>query len=393
MPPNVVSKSISQPLAKPSWNPLNCTGTDLPANLTVMVKMLAIVLLVTDHVRLMPDPWLPFLPQLAMIPGPIFKHTLQILFLVSAIAIVFNRRLRLFSLLLGSTILLAVLSSKAYYGNNKIFCGLMLFLSGCYMPEGPNFLGWQLGLTYFGAGLNKVLDVNWHTGIFFENWAVNRLHNAWYIAVSSKLPSMWLARFMCWSTIVTELGAVPLVLIPRLYFWGGLANILFQCCLLLFVGDTFTLFFYSMCGATLALVTWPNSPLLVVYGPGSQLCKRVRNAFQWLDFDRRFEWIPYRTDIGDNSGAEGLRLIAGDKTYDGFVALRMITLYNPITYFAIAAAIAGSRYLPRGEASLSRRLIVLIALVLLMPPLTWVVDRLRRNDGWPSKRLGARTIS
>ncbi len=371
---------------KPSWNPLRCTGTDLPTNLTVMVKMLAITLLITNHVRSMPDPWLPFIPFVDKIPGPIFQHTLQTTFLCSAIAIVFNRRIRLFSLILGSTMLLAILSSKAYYGNNKAFCGLMLFFAGCYVRGGPNFISWQLGLTYFGAGLNKVLDVDWHTGVFFENWAVNRLHQPWYIALDAKLPSLWLAKFMCWSTIVNELGAVPLVLIPRLYFWGGLANIFFQSCLLLFVGNTFTLFFYGMCGATFALVTWPQ-PLIVMYDPESRFGERARKLLQWWDVDGRFQWTPHQAGssakhgVSNAGGAKGLHLLAENKIYTGFRALRMIVLYNPVTYFVIAAAIAASGDIPTGGAALYRRLIVVTAIVLLMPPLAWMIDTVRGSSG------------
>ena len=32
-----------------SWNPLKCRGTDLPLNLTVMVKVLAIVVLLVNE--------------------------------------------------------------------------------------------------------------------------------------------------------------------------------------------------------------------------------------------------------------------------------------------------------------------------------------------------------
>ena len=52
----------------------------------------------------------------------------------------------------------------------------------------------------------------------------------------------------------------------------------------------------------------------------------------------------------------------------------MIVLYNPITWFVIAAAIAAVEYVP-GPAALYRRLIVGAALVLLMPPLAYVADR------------------
>ena len=39
---------------------------------------------------------------------------------------------------------------------------------------------------------------------------------------------MVLARLMCWTTIVTELGVVPAIFIPRLQYWAVCANILFQ---------------------------------------------------------------------------------------------------------------------------------------------------------------------
>jgi hypothetical protein len=364
----------------PSWNPLKTTGTDLPVNLTILVKVLAIVLIVVNHVRILPDPWLPFIPWIDWFPAVPFQRTLQTVFLVSALAIVFNRRIRLFSLILGATILLGVVSSKAYYGNNKTFCGLMLFLSGLYKPGGPPFLRWQLAITYFGAGLNKALDADWHSGVFFENWAVHRLHQPLYITLDALLPSMVLARFMCWSTIVTELATVPCILIPSLNYWAVLANIFFQSSLLLFTGTTFTLFFYSMTACSLAFVTWPDAPLRVLYNPDRKFLKRVRKFFESWDVDGRFLWTPYQPGhpspyvVPPGAAHVPLHLLAGGKIYSGFRALRMIVLYNPITYFVIAASIAALENLP-GQAMLYRRLIVGAALVLLMPPLAYLADK------------------
>jgi hypothetical protein len=353
-----------------SWNPLKCTGTDLPVNLTILVKVLAIVLLVTNHVRILPDPWLSFVPWINLIPGVPFQRTLQTVFVVSALAIVFNRRLRLSSLILGGTILLAVVSSKAYYGNNKTFCGLMLFLSGLYKPGGPPFLRWQLAITYFGAGLNKALDGDWHTGVFFENWAVNRLHQPWYIAADSILPPMVLARFTCWTTIVTELATVPCILIPQLNYWAVLANIFFQSSLLLFTGTTFTLFFYAMTAASLAFVTWPEGPVRVRYD--AERSEGMRRFFQSWDVDGRFAWTLYPLK---SEARNGLQVQVGEKVYRGFQALRMMVLLNPITYFAIAASIAAFGDVP-GPSALYRRLIVGTSLVFLMPPLAWLADRI-----------------
>ena len=372
------SEAASGSACRPSWNPLKCGGADLPANLTILVKTLAIVLLMTNHVRLLPDPWLSFIPAIDLIPAAPFQRTLQTVFVLAAVAIVFNRRIRFFSLVLGSTMLLAVVSSKAYYGNNKTFCGLMFLLSGLYKPGGYPFLRWQLAITYFGAGLNKLLDGDWHTGVFFENWAVHRLHQPWYIALDDWLPPLVLAKFMCWTTILTELGIVPFLLLPRLYPWAIVLNILFQASLLLFTGTTFTLFFYSMTAASLAFVHWPETALSVTYRPDRPLGRWACAFLQPWDFDRRFTFLPLPPAAGEEEprlpSPVTLRFSLGDRIYSNFRAVRMIVLLNPVTYFVLAGAIAACEAAPL--AALLRRIIVAASLALLLPPLAWIADTL-----------------
>jgi hypothetical protein len=373
---NTEVTSDVHPTAAPSWNPLRCIGTGLPVNLTIMVKVLAIALLLTNHVQLLPDPWLSFIPAIDLIPSLPFKRTIQVIFVVSALAIVFNRRTRISATVLGSTMLLAVVSSKAYYGNNKTFCGLMLLLAGLYKPGGPPFIRWQLALTYFGAGLNKLFDHDWHTGVFFEYWSVQRLHEHAYMALDSLLPRLWLGRLMCWFTIVTELGVVPCLLLPSLYYWGALANILFQCGLLLFVGNTFTMFFYGMSSASFAFVKWPSLPMRVLYEPSGGFSQTLRRFLTWIDVDRQYLWTP--SDVRPESAADEasripLKLITDDTTYTGYRALRMILLYNPVTYIVIVAALASAGY--SEGPYLYRRILIGSALVLLLPPLAWCMDR------------------
>jgi hypothetical protein len=365
------------PASNPSWNPFRCSGAGLPTNLTIMVKVLAIALLLTNHVKLLPDPWLSFIPPIDLIPGPPFKRTIQVIFFVSALAIVFNRRTRISAIVLGSIMLLAVVSSKAYYGNNKTFCGLMLLFAGLYKPGGPPFICWQLALTYFGAGLNKLFDHDWQTGIFFEYWSVQRLHEHAYIVLDSLLPRLWLGRLMCWFTIVTELGVVPCLLLPSLYYWGALANILFQCGLLLFVGNTFTMFFYGMSSASFAFVNWPSQPMRVLYHPNGGLPQAVRKFLMWIDVDRQYLWTPSDTfskPAANEASCIPLSLVTDNKTYTGYRALRMILLYNPVTYIVIVAALASAGY-SQGPY-LYRRILIGSALVLLLPPLAWSVDQL-----------------
>ena len=58
----------------------------------------------------------------------------------------------------------------------------------------------------------------------------------------------------------------------------------------------------------------------------------------------------------------------------------MMFLLNPITYFVIAGSIAAFGDLPGGQAALYRRLIVSLSLILFMPPLAWIADRLTRGS-------------
>jgi len=369
---------------KPSWNPFRCTGTGLPTNIAILVKCLAIAVLLTNHVRLLPDPWLPFIPAISAIPGELFQRTIQVIFFVSALAILFNRRMQWASLILGATMLLAVVSSKAYYGNNKAFCGLMFFLAGLYKPGGPPFIRWQLALTYLGAGLNKLLDPDWKTGVFFEYWSVQRLHEQAYLLIDRFLPKLWLGKFMCWFTIVTELGVVPFLMLPRLYFWGVLLNVLFQCGLCLFVGNTFTLFFYGMNAASFAFVTWPHSQMVVSYNPCTRVGKHLKAVFERLDLDGRFQWQAREEQV---TGALPLRLEVENRSYLGARALRMIVLYNPLTYLIFTALMAISGNRETLGLAVYRRILVSTALVLLLPPLARIVDRLSGGGGSSPSRI------
>jgi hypothetical protein len=285
--------------------------------------------------------------------------------------------------------IVAVVSSKAYYGNNKTFCGLMFLLTGLYKPDGPPFLRWQLALTYFGAVLNKLLDHDWQTGAFFEFWAGQRLHERAYLLLDSLLPRLWLAKFMCWFTIMMEIGVAPMLLIRRLYFWGALLNVLFQCALCLFVGNTFTLFFYAMSAASLAFVTWPSMTMKVEFGASSKGTQRLRRLLRWADQDGRFEWTPALRRFAAE-GAFPLRLTADERCYTGANALRMMVLFNPVTYLVFTFFMALSGYDETPGLAIYRRILLGIALVLLTPPLAWMADRISVRGGTSRWRISAR---
>ena len=264
-----------------------------------------------------------------------------------------------------------MVASKAYYGNNKTFCGCLLFLTGLYQPgQQPWMLRYQLVIVYLGAGLNKLLDADWQSGVFFEHWAAHKVRHPVYLAIDSWLPPMWLARAMSWLTIVTELGLAVAFQVRRWFPYGIWASLLLHSGMLLFTGSTFTMFFYAMSASMLVFVDWPAAPLTAIYDGECGFCRRAKRWMEKIDLEQILQWVPYQDGGAERFGiprAEAerrLQLVVGPRTYSGYAAIKMILLYNPVTYFVMAAMVAA----PRSAVSTARMVMVAMLLALFLPP-------------------------
>ena len=372
----------------PSWNPLRCGGSALPVNLLVIAKSIAIALLLTNHVALLPDPFLPFIPGLDLLPPVLFQRTLQVCFLASALALLFNRSVRLATFILGMSIVVSVLASKAYYGNNKTFCGFLLLLISLYETgREPWIIRLQLVLVYFGAGSNKLLDADWRNGVFFENWAGNRLHQPVFLAVSSHLPPMLLAKAISWFTVATELSLSGIFLVRRLFPLGIWINLLLHSGMLFFTGSTFTMFFYAMTASMLAFASWPTSPMKVIFDGDCGFCALTKGWVERFDLEKILDWRPYQSGVGkqygisDADASKRFYLINGDRIYSGFGAFKMIVLCNPISYLVTYTVLAA----PGAGDSRFRNVVVALLLLLFSPIFRPIGDALyaavARNRG------------
>jgi hypothetical protein len=181
------------------WHPLRVTGTPMPPGLLLMAKIMAVAILAAGHVRVLPEPFLPIVDGLDRLVAPAtFRLTLQTVVIVAALALLFNCWVRASAIVLGSCLLVAVVSSRAYYGNNKTFVGLALVLAGLSdFDRQPSLLRWQMALVYFGAALNKLLDPDWQSGLFFEYWAGQKLRNPLFLAITEVLPPLVAGKVMC----------------------------------------------------------------------------------------------------------------------------------------------------------------------------------------------------
>jgi predicted DCC family thiol-disulfide oxidoreductase YuxK len=361
---------VNPPFRNASWNPFRCGGTALPVNLLVMCKALAIALLLTHHFTQLPTPFLPFIPGVDGIPPLLFQRTLQAVFVTTALTLLFNRAVRLSAFLLGATMLAGVLASRAYYGNNKTFCGLILVLTGLYeRGRDPVLLRLQLVLVYLGAGLNKILDPDWQSGLFFNFWAVFRVRHPLYLALDRILPHLLLARALSWFTIATELGLSVAFLVSRLFPAGIWVSLTLHAGMLLFTGSTFNMFFYGMTASMLIFADWPASPVLVLYDEDCGLCTRTKRWFERFDLEGMFRWRPYQSGAGldfgisETDSARRLYLINGARIYSGFGAFKMMVLWNPIAYLVTYMILA----VPGPGDSRFRSVVVLVLLLSFSP--------------------------
>ena len=356
----------------PSWNPLRCSGTELAPNVLLAAKLIALCLLITNHqARLPGEPFLPFLPFLEVFRAPFpFEIVVKGVFFGAALALLFNRNVRASALLLGGVILLSVVSSKAYYGNNKLFCGLFLVLTGLQKPgQEPWLLRYQVALVYLGAALNKWLDPDWQSGQFFEHWGRVRLEQPVFIALSDALPPLLAGKIFCWTALATETAVGVGFLFRRTWPYAIWLGILFHTGAMWFTGSVFTMFYYAMLASYLVFVPWPKEKLTVLYDGDCGFCEATRRFFERLDFDRVYDWRPFQGGAGDRWGIARQELkraafvVAGGRAYGGFRAFKAITLYNPVTYFVLALLLT----LPGDGPSTFRHVVAGLAILLYLP--------------------------
>jgi hypothetical protein len=248
---------MARPLTLASLNPLRCSGTELPPQMLLAAKLLALLLLWFGWPRSVPEPFLPFVPIFDWMGHPAaVKLVLQTAAVLGALAIVFNVRPREACLLLGSAILAKILSSRPTYYNNEVFCAALFLMIGLHeQGRRPWLLRVQVAFVYFGAGLDKLLEPDWRSGQFFEVWTA-LIHHAGYAKAKALFPPMLLSKLFCWGTILVELALAALFLVPRAWRWTMLLGAVFHSMLVLFAGMTFGFFYFAILASYLALAPW-----------------------------------------------------------------------------------------------------------------------------------------
>lgn len=318
----------------------------MPPNLLLACKLIVVAFVVNGQVRRLPGHFLPFFSALDDLGSQAaFRHGLQAAFLVAAAALVLNRAPHLAATVAGATILLGTISSRIYFENNTEYTGVILLLAGLAASgDRTRLVRYQVVLLYAAAALNKLLDADWRSGQFFENWAAVTSLHATYHHLSSLLPHLVLSKLLAWSAICTEAALAVGFAIRRLYPYAIWLAVGYHSTLMVAAGRTFGMFYFSLLASYLAFARpWPDGLRAHVRVP-----RRLR-SIRLLDTDRAFAW--------EDGGR--LAVDAAEGTLTGFAALRRILRFAPPAFFAFWIVAA----LPQPDVT--HRLIGLAVLVAL----------------------------
>ncbi|OUS01333.1 hypothetical protein A9Q86_05985 [Flavobacteriales bacterium 33_180_T64] len=300
-------------------------GTKMHPNVLLMSKLLVILLTAHHFFFKISDPYIPFLSVLDTFnhyPN-LFKYTLRSLYALSVFALLFNIRVRTASLITGSVIIVTILASKSLFFNHTLICGCALFLAGLTNHKQPPYLLiFQLSLIYFGASINKFLEVDWWSGAFMDNWLGNARENPVYLYISEFLPDLLLAKSLSYIAMFTEFIIAILILFKRTRHLTLWFIIIFHVSLFTLTTFRFGHFIESLVIVLLAFLSIPKEKLIVNYKSGR--LNYLNIFFKFLDLDKKQIW-----SISEPKNLYWLSLKTQEKTLYNHRALKDLLLNTP----------------------------------------------------------------
>ncbi len=318
-------------------NPFALDGTALSPGALLAAQLAVVAFVVVRGGVDFPEPYLPFVGFLDDIGSPqLLPRVLEVAWVIAAVMLFAHRYPRVACGVLGTSILISILSMSASRSNNLTFTGLLFILVALSDRQTASLIvRWQLVILYFWAGLNKLLDVDWRTGDFFEVWNGTRSYGHEYLQISSWLPGASLSVISSWGVIVTEFLLAVGFTTRRWTPAAALGVVAYHSSLLLLTNSTFTLFWFVLIAACLVAVEWPPQGGQVDYGRGK--LGSAANVLRGLDLGRVLAWRRHSSDE--------LTFSARQQATSGWEALVRIALCIPALWmlFFVAAAITQQR--------------------------------------------------
>ncbi len=326
-----------------------CVGADLPPEVVLLVRLLAIAWLLTGHALLLPTRSVPFFEILAPIAdSPVVGWAEFVVGAVCAVQLLLGRAVRVSALTLGCLIFVTTLLSRAYFSNNRLYTACLLVLAGLEASKGSKpLLRAQVIVLYVAAGFDKLLDPDWRSGAFLHSFAsglasYGRLWSPGHDATTAYLPARifgslldthpGLAAVASWGTFFTEIG-IGLALLAGRRRVGITLGLAFHSALLLYTGSPMGMFFYAATASYFAFVDLP-SRIDVRAGPRTYAL--ARPVLAAVDADGRCS-----LQLGT-----ALSVTIAGETRTGANALLGLVVGLPAFYVATAVILAGPWFTP-----------------------------------------------
>jgi hypothetical protein len=352
-----------------------------------MAKLVAVVFLVSGQWAALPQPFLPLVGVLDDLGSAATAEVvLKTAFLVATALLLTNRSPRSASAALGIVIFVGMLASRNYIENNRFFVVLLFVLAGVSNRRlGGRLIQLQLVVLYFGAALNKVLDLDWRTGRYFEHLPSGTELAGVYSRLTGLFPELLLSAVLSWAVIATEVALAAAFLLRRFVWVAVWLGVAYHTSLVLVTGRTFGMFWYAATASYFAFAEVP-SRLQVTGGRSESVLMRLRGTLRFLDTEHQVSW-------GPPSGSRPA-VTSGLTTYFGFAALvRLAIGLAPIlfaVYIIAALPMLNHRLVAAGVMILLIGLAVSVTRAVIRPgreagdnatTLTRLFGSLRRSDG------------
>ncbi|MBN4085113.1 hypothetical protein JYT89_02090 [Flavobacteriaceae bacterium AH-315-B10] len=242
------------------------------------------------------------------------------------------------AIILGITIILALLASKPLFRNHIFICGCILLLSGLtHKKHNPWLLYMQLSLIYFGAVVNKVLQADWLSGQFMFNWLANSGQNEMFIMASNNFPNLWLAKLLSWSSMAIELCIAVFLFFRNKHVLALWTIIIFHTVLYSFTSLRFGYFFEGIIIILLIFVSWPLGEIKAYFKINFNWLKKILQLF---NLNNQIKWKPI-----DLKNEYWLEVNIDGVLLTNYTALRYIILYSPGFYFFLFFLDTGVRFI------------------------------------------------
>jgi hypothetical protein len=279
-------------------------------------------------------PFLPFWPPLDHLKSiSEYYFIFNAVYWIALFFILIDFHYKKFSIVVSLLIFFQIASSVSAYSTSFLFLGCLFLLIGMYKPGLEWIFRIQIGLLYFGAGLNKLLDPDWQSGQYFINF-IDQVY-------SNSLNS-WLVDWLGLDFLAKCLSVLTVVIELSLAFWtfSGKKSLQLVICILIFhlsflvftMGELSFVYFFLMASGGYLLLPWSKKEEF--FNPVT------RNNIFWksqenIDFDNsNINLASKRSQI--EKGRKGLRV--------NFGSIRYFIFYKVFYFIFVFSIVFISKY-------------------------------------------------